>query len=209
MTLFAGSLPLKRFLFPVLILLTVHTVSGQYNWRLTKSKNGINVYTSETENSSFKAVKVECTLTGTYARLISLLTNVSGFTGWIYNNKKSQLLEKKSPYDFIYYSETSMPIPFSNRDVVIRLQLKTDSLPRFMTINGTHVNDVMPEIPGRQRITHYKASWRVTMPGPNSLHIIYFMEVDPGGSLPAWLANSFADKGPFHTFSNLAEKLKE
>lgn len=183
--------------------------NAQYTWKLEKSKDGINVYTSEVSGSSFKAVKVECTLTGTFAKLISILTNVSGFKKWIYNNKRSEVLKKFSPNDFIYYSETSMPFPFSNRDVIIRMQIKTDSLPKFLTINGSHQKDILPEIPGRERIPHYKANWKVTMPTSNTLQILYILEVDPGGSLPAWLANSFADKGPFGTFSNLAEELKK
>ena len=198
----------RLFLLSSVMLLMAAVCAGQSNWKLTKSKNGINVYTSEVANSSFKAVKVECTLSGTYTKLMALLQDVDGFENWIYNNKKSKILKKNSPTDFIYYSETSMPIPFSNRDVVIRMQIKTDSLPKFLTIQGGHQPDFLPEIPGRQRIPHYKASWRVTMPTANTIHIVYFMEVDPGGSLPAWLANSFADKGPYHTFSNLADKLK-
>ena len=198
----------RLFLLSSVMLLMAAVCTGQSNWKLTKSKNGINVYTSEVANSSFKAVKVECTLSGTYTKLMALLQDVDGFENWIYNNKKSKILKKNSPTDFIYYSETSMPIPFSNRDVVIRMQIKTDSLPKFLTIQGGHQPDFLPEIPGRQRIPHYKASWRVTMPPAHTIHIVYFMEVDPGGSLPAWLANSFADKGPYHTFSNLADKLK-
>lgn len=182
---------------------------AQYSWKPGKSKDGINIYTSDVQGSSFKAVKVECTLTGTFAKLISILTNVSEFSKWIYNNKNSTLLKSYSTNDSAYYSETSMPFPFSNRDVIIRMQLNTDSLPKFMTIKGYNVPDMLPEIPGRERIPHYSASWRVTMPASGTLHISYILEVDPGGSLPAWLANSFIEKGPFGTFSNLAERLKK
>lgn len=182
---------------------------AQYNWKPGKSKNGISVYTSDVAGSSFKAVKVDCTLTGTFTKLISILSNVADFSDWIYNNKTSKLLKSYSPHDFLYYSETSMPFPFNNRDVIIRMQLNTDSLPKFMTINGYNVDGVITEIPGRERIPHYSASWKVTMPTSNTLHITYILEVDPGGNLPAWLANSFIEKGPYGTFSNLADRLKK
>lgn len=189
--------------------LFVALCQAQYNWKLEKSKNGINVYTSDIKGSSFKVVKVECNITGTYTKLLSILTNVGGFHKWIYNNKRSQLLKQYTPYDFIYYSETSMPFPFSNRDVIIRMQIKTDSLPKFLTISGSHQKDYLPEIPGRERLHFYKASWKVTMPTASTLHISYLLELDPGGKLPGWLANSFADKGPFGTFNNLADLLKK
>lgn len=201
--------PLKRIGLAALSLLASHMVFSQQNWKLEKSKEGINVYTAEQKNSSFKAIKVECTLKGTYAKLISILTNVAGFHKWIYNNKQSKLLKKNSTYDFVYYSETSMPFPVANRDVIIRMQIKTDSLPKFMTVAGSNQDEYIPPIPGLQRIEHYRASWKITMPTAGTLHIVYNLEVDPGGSLPAWLANSFADKGPFNTFSNLADQLNK
>ncbi len=199
---------LRLFLILIFCLL-LHPSPAQYNWKLEKQKNGISVYLSDVAGSDFKAVKVECTLTGTFAKLIALLTNVSKFNTWIYNNKTSNLLKQNSPLDFIYYSETRMPWPLSNRDVIIHLQIKTDSLPRFLTIRGEDEPDFLPKIMTRVRVPHYKANWKVTMPTANTIRINYLLEIDPGGSIPAWIANSFADKGPFGTFSNLAEQLKK
>ncbi len=197
---------LRFFLLPLFCLL-LNISSAQYNWKLEKEKNGISVYLSDVASSSFKAVKVECTLTGTYAKLIALLTNVSQFNTWIYNNKSSNLLKQNTPLDFIYYSETHMPWPLSNRDAVIHVQIKTDSLPRFLTISGKGEPDLFPRIVSRVRVPHYKASWKVTMPTAKTIQISYLLEIDPGGSIPAWIANSFADKGPYGTFSNMAEQL--
>lgn len=197
---------LRLFLIPLFCLL-LNPSSAQYNWKLEKEKNGISVYLSDVAGSNFKAVKVECVLTGTYAKLIALLTNVSHFSKWIYNNKSSNLLKQNTPLDFIYYSETHMPWPLSNRDVVIHLQIKTDSLPRFLTISGKGEPDLFPRMISRVRVPHYKANWKVTMPTAKTIQISYLLEIDPGGSIPAWIANSFADKGPYGTFSNLAEQL--
>ncbi len=96
----------RLFLLSFVLLMTAAAGAGQSDWKLTKSKNGINVYTSAVANSSFKAVKVECTISGTYAKLIALLQDVDGFEDWIYKTKKSKILKKNSPNDFIYYSDT-------------------------------------------------------------------------------------------------------
>ncbi len=198
-----------RLTFFVLFSLLLKPSQAQYNWKLEKQKNGISVYLSDVDGSDFKAVKVECTLTGTYAKLIALLTNVSHFSEWIYHNKTSKLMKKNSALDFIYYSETSMPWPLSNRDAVIQLQIKTDSLPKFLSISGRGLPTYLPRIWGNVRVPHYKADWKVTMPTANTIQISYLLEIDPGGDIPAWIANSFADKGPYGTFSNMAEELKK
>jgi hypothetical protein len=46
------------------------------------------------------------------------------------------------------------------------------------------------------------------MPSAKSIHIVYTFEADPGGSIPAWMVNSFADKGPFESFKKLGQLLK-
>lgn len=199
---------LVRFYILILSLLFPSILFAQYNWKLEKNKEGIKVYTSDIAHSSFKAVKVECTFSGTYSKLISILTNVNAFHEWIYNNKSVKLLKQNSPLDFIYYSETHMPFPLSNRDLVIHMKIRTDSLPKFLYITGNLVTDMVPEIPTRVRVPRYVANWRVTMPSAGTLQINYILEIDPGGSLPAWAANIFAEKGPFGTFLKLSERLR-
>jgi hypothetical protein len=46
------------------------------------------------------------------------------------------------------------------------------------------------------------------MPSANLLHVEYILTVDPGGSIPAAIANNFVDRGPYETFKNLKELLK-
>lgn len=198
-----------RLTLLALSFLLIHNSHSQYNWKLEKNKDGINVYLSDVAGSVFKAVKVECTLKGSYAKLIALLTDLSHFSDWIYHNKTTKLIKKNTPLDFIYYSETSMPWPLSNRDVIIHMRIKTDSLPRFLAISGYDEPDIFPKIPGNVRVPHYKANWKVTMPNAQTIQVSYILEIDPGGSIPAWIANSFADKGPFGTFSNIADHLKK
>ncbi len=193
----------------ILCSLLINNSHSQYIWKLEKKKDGISVYLSEVAGSNYKAVKVECTLNGTYAKLIALLSKVEQFNNWIYNTKLTRLIERKTPLDFIYYQETHMPWPLSNRDLAIHMRIKTDSLPRFLLIKGINENGLFPEIPGKVRVPLYKASWKVTMPSAQTIHINYILEVDPGGNIPSWAANSFADKGPFETFSKLAEQLKK
>ncbi|MGH2552081.1 MAG: START domain-containing protein [Chitinophagaceae bacterium] len=198
-----------RFLSVLIVTLYLLPCPAQYNWKLEKQKDGISVYLSDIDGSSYKAVKVECTLTGTYTKLINLLTDVPKFNKWIYKNKASWLMKKNTAHDFIYYSETSMPWPLSNRDAIIHLKMNTDSLPKFLSIKGNGEPDLFPEIPSKVRVPHYKAIWKVTMPSSNTIQINYFLEIDPGGNIPAWIANSFSDKGPYETFSNIAEQLKK
>jgi hypothetical protein len=193
----------------LIVSLLTSTNSAQHNWKLEKDKNGIKVYSSKMIQSDFKAIRVECTFSGSYSKLISILTNVSKHKSWVFHSNGSELIQRISPYDVVYRGETEMPWPMSNRDFVVRLRINTDSLPKFLTITGTSEPGLVPVSPKNVRVKNYKASWRVSMASSNSIHIHYELELDPGGSIPGWIANMFVSKGPFETFSNLEKELKK
>ncbi|HEY2722293.1 MAG TPA: START domain-containing protein [Chitinophagaceae bacterium] len=181
--------------------------SCQPNWKLSRDKEGIRVYLSENPKSKFKSIKVECTLQGTFDKLISVLTDVGHFNNWVYSTKSSYIVKKISPLDFYYYTETFIPWPMSNRDLVIHLKIIKDSLQRFIRITSINENGLMPEKDGKVRVIYFAANWYVTMPTQKTISIVYTIDIDPGGSLPAWLVNSIADKGPYETFKKLSGML--
>ena len=181
---------------------------SQYNWKLTKNKDGIRVYQSEAKNSIYKSIKVECTFEGTYDKLISVLNDVSLHPNWVYNNKTSSMIKRISPTEFYYYTETSLPWPMTNRDAVVHLKMTKDSLDRFVKISAIAEPGYIPQKSGKVRVPQSNIQWYVTMPTAKTIQIMYTFEANPGGSVPAWLVNSFADKGPFESFKKLENILR-
>ena len=185
------------------------TAFSQYNWKLTKNKDGIRVYQSEAKNSIYKSIKVECTFEGTYDKLISVLNDVSLHPNWVYNNKTSSMIKRISPTEFYYYTETSLPWPMTNRDAVVHLKMTKDSLDRFVKISAIAEPGYIPQKSGKVRVPQSNIQWYVTMPTAKTIQIMYTFEANPGGSVPAWLVNSFADKGPFESFKKLENILRD
>jgi hypothetical protein len=182
---------------------------SQTDWKLVKDKDGIRVYQRDIKNSNFKGIKVECTLQGSFDKLISLISDVNGYKNWVYNNKAASFLKRVNAHEFYYYTEAYLPWPLDNRDAVMHTIITKDSLNRFLKISSTAVPDYIAQKTGKVRIRRSNISWYVTHPSSNTLHIVYTFETDPGGNVPAWLVNSFADKGPHESFKKLAELLKK
>jgi hypothetical protein len=124
-----------HFFCLVSCLFIASSIFGQYNWKLCKDKDGIKVYQSVVTNSSFKAIKVECILQGNYNKLLNVLSDVDHHKDWVYNNKTSYIIKTISRDEFYYYTETSIPWPMSNRDVVVHVKIGKDSLNRFVTVD--------------------------------------------------------------------------
>jgi hypothetical protein len=181
---------------------------GQYNWKLSKNENGIKVYLSEVKHSKFKNIKVECTLEGTYDKLMAILNDVTNQKNWVYNNIGSSILKRIDANEFYYYSKTYLPWPMTNRDAVIHFKMNKDSLNRFLKISAVSEPGYTAEKKGLVRVPRSNVSWYVTMPSAKTISIVYLFDAEPGGSLPAWAVNMFTDKGPYESFKKLSELLK-
>jgi hypothetical protein len=187
----------------------VITPAFSQDWKLSKNKNGISVYLSSVKGSDYKIIKVECTFEGTYDKLVAILKDVSHHKDWVYNNKTAWVVKTVSPNEFYYYTETTLPWPSSNRDVVVHTTITRDSLNRFLRIRSVDHTGMVEEKSGKVRVANSDVNWVVTAPTATTIHIVYSMEADPGGSIPAWLVNSFADKGPYESFIKLQALLKK
>ncbi len=198
-----------KIIFSLFYYSIMYASFGQENWKLVKEKDAIKVYQRDGKNSNFKNIKVECTLQGNFDKLISIINNVSHYKEWVYNSKAASLIKRISPHEFYYYTEAYLPWPLDNRDAVMHTTITRDSLNRFLKISSVATPDYLPKKSGKVRISHSVINWHVTRATANSIRIIYTFETDPGGSVPSWLVNSFADKGPYESFKNLAGLLKK
>jgi hypothetical protein len=180
-------------------------VHAEPSWELKKDQDGIKVYSATVEGSNIKAVKVACTVNTTLSRLTALLLDTKSHEKWVYNTKVSYLVKQVSPDHLVYYSEVTMPWPLSNRDVTVDLTIRQQQDTKVMYVVANTIAGQVPVKSDKVRVPLSKVNWTVTPLANNQLSIEYVGQADPGGSVPAWLVNSFSTKGPFETFKKLRE----
>ncbi len=180
---------------------------AQKDWTLKTQEDGVSIYMKELPDSKFKAIRVICTVTATLSQMVAVIMDVNTGTDWVYSIKTSRLLKQVSPSELYYYCEVALPWPISNRDFIAHLKVTQDTLTKVVTINGPTVSNYIPSKPGIVRVAASEGLW-VISPKPNHMvQIDYTLRTDPGGSVPAWLVNMFATKGPLETFKKLKDQL--
>jgi len=182
---------------------------AQKDWSLVNNENWIKIYKSDMSNSSYKRIKVECTVDGTLDKLVKILNDVNNHKNWIYNTKQSYILKKINANEYYYYTETSLPWPMQNRDAVVHIKFQRDNANQTLNIAAYGEPNYIPEVDGKVRVPRSSNTWQVTVPAPNKLLIVYVFEAEPGGHIPPWLVNTFVNKGPYESFRKLAELLKK
>ncbi|HEY3429837.1 MAG TPA: START domain-containing protein [Cyclobacteriaceae bacterium] len=186
-------------------LLVSFSLAGQ-SWKLKDEVEGIKVYTRPVENSDIKAIKVECTVEATLSQLTAVLLDIPASDEWVYATKFCRVQKVVSSSELIYHSEIDVPWPASNRDFIVRVKLEQDSITKKLTVDGENLPHYLKEQEDVVRIMHTESNWTVT-PRNQYLDIVFTLHVHPGGSIPAWLINLFATRGPLETFRNLRSQV--
>jgi len=179
------------------------------NWELSRDENNIRVYKGHNDASKYKIVKVEAEMTGSLTKLMSILTNVANNKAWVYHTKESHVIKVISENELLYYSETYLPWPCSNRDIVIRLHYHLDTIRNILKVTATGEPNAAPEVSGKVRVPKLHDDLTAKYIGRNKISIIYFLEINPGGNISPAISNMFVTKGPFETFNNLSKLLNK
>ena len=178
---------------------------AQQKWVLKKDEDGIKVYTGSVPNTNIKSVKAELNIDATLSQLAAVMLDMKVHDQWVYNTKNTHTLAPISGNDLMYYSEVSMPWPFTNRDVVAELHIAQDPATKVMHVLVTGKPFYIPVNKDKIRLALLKITWEVTPINEHQLHVDYYVETDPGGAVPAWLVNMFSTKIPMETFKKLRQ----
>lgn len=198
-----------RIIIILFFLLKITGVSAQTNWELKNEKSGIKVYTSAVSDSKFKAIKVDCELKASLSQIVKVLLDIKNGPEWLYHTKLCTLIKQVSPDELYYYSEINIPWPVQNRDFVAHLKVHQNPDTKVVTIDGPAVPGFMPLKSGIVRVRSSKSLWVITPLTKDRIRVVYTLQLDPGGNLPAWLVNLFAAEGPMKSFEGLLLQLKK
>jgi len=196
-------------LFWGVLLLAAQAPMAQPAWELKKDQNGILIYSRPVKDSRFNELKAVFDLPGTFDQLHSVLLDVSNYKTWVYCTTSSTLIERKSATEMVYYSRISAPWPVSNRDFYSDTRIWVDSGKQQMRVSSCNIDNFPLSKDHTVRIPFLKAEWTITSPSPARLHVEYTLSWNPGGSIPAFVANAFSTTGPFQSFSRLKRKMAQ
>jgi hypothetical protein len=200
---------MKAFFICLLYLPTFLPASDKNDWTLKREKDGINIYSRPSDCSKVNDIRVYMDLTGTVEQLAAILRDVNGYSGWVYSTRTASMIKKVGENEFIYYAEVGTPWPAANRDYYADLKITLNPANHSMNVVSVGMKDYQPEKKDFVRVPMSKGSWTVTTQSARKIHLQYILQIDPGGSIPAWILNSFVAKAPLETFSSLKKKMED
>lgn len=191
--------------YPLIFMVELLSAQGSSNdeWKLEKDDDGVKIYTKKIEDYKLKAFKGYTIVQSTPEELLNVIRDVEKYPQWMSHIAETYVVKKISNNELYVYSESTVPWPFSNRDIVTHSLLYWKDEKAFVEMTG--IPDFIPENKGIVRIPGSKGLWIFSPISSNETEIIYEFQGDPGGRIPGWIANMFIVDGPFKTLTRLRE----
>ncbi len=187
-----------------------HPPKKKRNWERIVSSNGIEVFTRDQLESPYKEIKASLELDCSLNTFIGVITDYPNYKNWIYATGASDLVEKVSDLEYTMYQLIKTPWPTDDRDVCMRVKISQDEATGKVTIINKSEPKLKPVNKGVVRVNRSDIKWEVLPMGKNKLKCNYFLNTEPGGSVPAWLINLFIAEGPYQSLYNLkAQQVKK
>ena len=180
----------------------------QPNWTYVTGRAGIRVYHRPVEGSRIKALKAECEIAASVSEVVALIMDVGAAGKWVCHTKSCTLIRKISATELYYYTEVSLSWPLDNRDFVTHLKVSEDLVTKIVTIQAPAIPGHLPVRKGIVRVSKSQSTWIIAPAGAQTTRVVYTLQVDPGGAIPAHIVNIFACQGPVETFLGMKKELK-
>ena len=200
----------KRILFVTLFMGVIWSVKAQDNWVEVKDKDGIKVFTRTNTVMSFKEFKATMIIRAKVSDVLAVIYDVDDLEVWGYNISRSELIERSGDTLQTYYAVAKAPWPYKDRDGIYSNKISWDNNVKTLLVeidmlepeNDLYANNDFVRMDGF-------GFWEIKELLSGEIEVDFQMQVDPGGSIKAWIANMFVSDSPFYTLKGLRDALKD
>jgi hypothetical protein len=195
-----------RILLAMLFLLLAWppAQAADAGWRLVKDKNGIKVYMRHTDESKIKTFRgVMAFDVENPSSLIALFNDYAAMPRWAHFISSAEELGRKSPLDRSLRFTTALPWPVSDREALVHAVVRQDPLTYDVDITLSNAPHLLPPNPDMVRFPWFRGRFDFDVLSANRVEATYEVEIDPGGYIPAWMANILAQDAPYFTLDKL------
>lgn len=198
---------LIAMLFATLFSINSQAASSEWELELEEDKAELKIYTRKIEGSSLKEFKGEMLVDTTLSTIVALMLDSDAAPKWMHQCEKFEVVERVEEHHLIIHFINGAPWPVSDRDAVVSSKMYQNPETLEVRIDVKALNDYLPEDDDFVRIPRMAGFWSFT-PQADKVLVRYQVHAEPGGSLPAWLANSVVVDTPQYTMLNMLDMLE-
>lgn len=207
----------KLILLFVILLFTCEIfANSQYDWKMVRDEDGIQVYLKEFWADPIKSFRGISLINSSVDSLLAVIVDINACTDWVHRCKNPLLLFRKSFSENYHYQVHQLPFPAHNREFIfhskitrssqtgaVRIQMKT--IPNFCQ-NDIKACSLIPRS-SLVRVKHSHGYYLLEPVAKNITRVTWTHHTDPEGHLPLWLVNQLIKDMPYRTLQGLRKKV--
>jgi carbon monoxide dehydrogenase subunit G len=184
-------------------------------WTQVMQNEQTTVWQREVAGSRVKEIKAAGTVDAPPAAVFAVLRDFEHYADIMpYTTKETKVLETSADGKNVwYYTVVDAPV-VSKRDHTLKVTIEKvaengDGVYRISWVSGNDHPKAPAARDGYVRLTNTKGSWDLKPYGNGQTHVAYYVNTDPGGSLPAFVvdkANTQAVPKLFESLGKWAKK---
>jgi hypothetical protein len=181
------------------------------SWRLVSDRNDIQVYMRHRDDTRLKTFRgvTRFTLTDQYA-LVAVLNDYEAYPRWLHFVDSAEEIGRESELLRYLRFTTLLPWPLANREAVLRAdvrEIRSQDAQRVEVLLSNAPQHLPPN-DDYIRFPEMQGIFGVSDLGHDTVEITYQLVLDPGGYIPAWLANILLRDAPYFTLDRLRRIVK-
>lgn len=179
------------------------------SWKKLYSKKGLSFYSKKLKGSSLLNFRAIGEINVAMGEAMAILRSVEHATKWDENTKVKKTIENISDIEAITYSETAIPWPFRNRDLVLSNKLFIDTERVALRVDVKSIE--RKDYPKRKKLVraYLDAKMFFREKSANQTLVDLQILVDPKGSIPHWIVNIVQKSMPYDFLIGLVNYSKK
>lgn len=187
-------------------------------WELKKEEQGISLYFRNYPDSGIPEFKAVTGIDSSLVSVLAVLLDIPACERWVHQCQTSFILKTVNSREQYVYQINRLPL-VKDRDIILhaglthsedlnRVQINLAAAPALCQQQPPPACDKIEQ--GRYIRVHQSVGYyRLEAQGPDNVVVTWQQHIDPGGSLPGWLARSQLANLPMRSLKALKKIVKE
>lgn len=196
----------------VLVFSSAQADDNPQDWKLVSDRNDIQVYMKHRDESRLKTFRgvTRFELKDEYA-LVAVLNDYPSIPKWLHFVDSAEEFDRKGPLDRSLRFTTQLPWPLADREAVLQADVHENMTEEQQSVMIELINqpDALPPNNDYIRFPEMWGKLGFVRMGDNQVEMTYELILDPGGYIPAWIANILLRDAPYFTLERLRRIIRK
>lgn len=200
----------KHLAIALLIVNACPLAEASEHWELTRDgefRNEVSTWSRSIPDHQIKAFRGRVDVPHSLLEVLSVLADIERYPKWVFQCDRAEHLSSLG--DDVVYLHIRGIWPVDDRDVVTRSRILQDPETYAVTIHSWADDSATHPLPKKTvRMPELENLFILEPLSDGWTRVTFQTFVDPGGSIPKWLANFVSTRAPLDTLRDLIKRLK-